>query len=281
MTPNEKDHVTSIPTVEAERSNGSLDVNSLVNANNDDQFADLFTDTTDGGLPTNANTVPVPTTNKQNPDYLNLGKSLLSGYAEWKEGEFEHDPHEDPVRYLLHDSPELIVAAVVAGYLSYKGIQGLGSLASSASTSDKAKSRTQPRLPLENRAYRLFVSHSWKYSEHFERIQEFLDDDDRLEWHNFSIPEDDPLEFEDRNDLRQKLYQQVRQANVIIVIAGMYVSHSEWIEEEIEMAEHFDKPIIGVRPNGNQRIPASVQEAAVDIVGWRQKSIVNAIAKHG
>jgi hypothetical protein len=61
----------------------------------------------------------------------------------------------------------------------------------------------------------------------------------------------------------------------------MYVSHSEWIEEEIAMAEHFGKPIIGVRPNGNKRLPAVVKEAADEIVGWRQLPIVNAIAKHG
>ncbi|QFU84570.1 TIR domain-containing protein (plasmid) [Natronorubrum aibiense] len=127
----------------------------------------------------------------------------------------------------------------------------------------------------------MFVSHSWKYSEQRERIEKFLDDEDRLDWQNFSVPEDDPLEFEDTNDLRQQLYQQVRQANVVVVIAGMYVSYSEWIEEEIEMAKHFQKPVIGVQPNGNERLPASVRAAADEIVGWRQRSIVNAIAKHG
>ncbi|OIB57404.1 hypothetical protein BBD46_01970 [Natrialba sp. SSL1] len=126
----------------------------------------------------------------------------------------------------------------------------------------------------------MFVSHSWKYSEQRERIEEFLDDENRLDWQNFSVPEDDPMEFEDKNDLRQQLYQQVGQANVVVVVAGMYVSHSEWIEEEIEMADHFEKPIIGVRPNGNERLPAVVKEEADEIVGWRQKSIVNAIAKH-
>jgi hypothetical protein len=125
------------------------------------------------------------------------------------------------------------------------------------------------------------VSHSWKYSDHHERIEAFLDDEDQLEWQNFSVPEDDPLEFDDTNDLRQQLYQQVRQANVVIGVAGMYVSYSEWIEEEIEMAEHFEKPIIGVRPHGNEQLPAVVSETADEIVGWRQQSIVNAIAKHG
>ncbi len=276
MTPNENDPVTNVPTVEVQSPTGSLDVNALIKSNGeDDPFASLFEDTTGG-----SDTTSVPTTNQQNTDVVDLGKDLLAGYADWKGGQVDHDPHDDPLRYLWHDAPELIIAAAVAGYFTYKGAQGLGGLVSSGSTTDETGTSTQPRLPLEDRPYRVFVSHSWKYSEQRERIEEFLDDENRLDWQNFSVPEDDPMEFEDKNDLRQQLYQQVGQANVVVVVAGMYVSHSEWIEEEIEMADHFEKPIIGVRPNGNERLPAVVKEEADEIVGWRQKSIVNAIAKH-
>lgn len=276
VTPNENDPVTNVPTVEVQSPTGSLDVNALIKSNGeDDPFAGLFEDTTGG-----SDTTSVPTTNQQNTDVVDLGKDLLAGYADWKGGQVDHDPHDDPLRYLWHDAPELIIAAAVAGYFTYKGAQGLGGLVSSGSTTDETGTSTQPRLPLEDRPYRVFVSHSWKYSEQRERIEEFLDDENRLDWQNFSVPEDDPMEFEDKNDLRQQLYQQVGQANVVVVVAGMYVSHSEWIEEEIEMADHFEKPIIGVRPNGNERLPAVVKEEADEIVGWRQKSIVNAIAKH-
>lgn len=277
MTPHENDPVTKVPTVEVQSPTGSLDVNALIDSNEeDDPFVGLLEDTSDV-----SNTKAVPTANQQNPDVVNLGKELLAGYADWRGGQVDHDPHDDPLRYLWHDAPELIIAAAVAGYFTYKGAQGLGGLVSSGSTTDETVTSTQPRLPLEDRPYRVFVSHSWKYSEQRERIEAFLDDENRLEWQNFSVPKDDPLEFEDENDLRQQLYQQVGQTNVVVVVAGMYVSHSEWIEEEIEMANHFEKPIIGVRPNGNERLPAVVKEEADEIVGWRQQSIVNAIAKHG
>lgn len=276
MTPNENDPVTNVPTVEVQSPTGSLDVNALIKSNEeDDPFAGLFEDTTGG-----SDTTSVPTTNQQNTDVVDLGKDLLAGYADWKGGQVDHDPNDDPLRYLWHDAPELIIAAAVAGYFTYKGAQRLGGLVSSGSATDETGTSTQPCLPLEDRPYRVFVSHSWKYSEQRERIEEFLDDENRLDWQNFSVPEDEPMEFENKNDLRQQLYQQVGQANVVVVVAGMYVSHSEWIEEEIEMADHFEKPIIGVRPNGNERLPAVVKDEADEIVGWRQKSIVNAIAKH-
>jgi hypothetical protein len=277
VTPNENDPVTNVPTVEVQSPTGSLDVNSLVRSNGvDDPFAGLLEDTID-----DSDTIAVPTASQQNPDVVDLGKDLLAGYADWKGEQADHDPCDDPLRYLWHDAPELIIAAIVAGYFGYKGAKGLGGLVSSGSTADETGTSTQPRLPLEDRPYRVFVSHSWKYSEQRERIEKFLDGEDRLDWHNFSVPEDNPMEFEDTNDLRQQLYRQVGQANVVVVVAGMYVSHSEWIEEEIAMAEHFGKPIIGVRPNGNKRLPAVVKEAADEIVGWRQLPIVNAIAKHG
>ena len=276
MTPNENDPVTNAPTVEVQSPNASLDVNSLIKSNGeDDPFVGLFEDTIDGSDATS-----VPTGNQQNMDVVDLGKDLLARYADWKGGQVEHDPHDDPLRYIWQDAPELIIAAAVAGYFTYKSAQGLGGIVSSGSTTDETGPSTQPRLPLEDRPYRVFVSHSWEYSEQRERIEKFLDDENQLDWQNFSVPEDDPMEFEDKNDLRQQLYQQVGQANVVIVVAGMYVSHSEWIEEEIEMADHFEKPIIGVRPNGNERLPAVVKEEADEIVGWRQKSIVDAIAKH-
>jgi len=276
VTPNENDPVTNAPTVEVQSPNASLDVNSLIKSNGeDDPFVGLFEDTIDGSDATS-----VPTGNQQNMDVVDLGKDLLARYADWKGGQVEHDPHDDPLRYIWQDAPELIIAAAVAGYFTYKSAQGLGGIVSSGSTTDETGPSTQPRLPLEDRPYRVFVSHSWEYSEQRERIEKFLDDENQLDWQNFSVPEDDPMEFEDKNDLRQQLYQQVGQANVVIVVAGMYVSHSEWIEEEIEMADHFEKPIIGVRPNGNERLPAVVKEEADEIVGWRQKSIVDAIAKH-
>lgn len=282
VTPNENDHVTHVPTVEVQSPTGCLDVNSFVNGRDDtDPFSALFSDGNSDSVLDATEPTSVPTGSDQPPNLVDLGKDLLVGYADWKGGQVEHDPNDDPLRYLWNDAPELIIAAAAAGYLSYKGAQGLGGLVSAGSTTEDTDSPARPRLPLDDRPYRVFVSHSWKYSDQRERIEKFLDDEERLDWQNFSVPEDDPLEFEDTNDLRQQLYQQVRQANVVVVVAGMYVSHSEWIEEEIEMAKHFEKPIIGVQPNGNERLPVSVRDAADEIVGWRQRSIVNAIAKHG
>ena len=282
VTSDENHPVTRVPTVEVQSPAGSLDVDSLFEEIEEaDSFAGLSGGTSDGPIPIDKNTTTVQAAEEENPDLASLGKDLLAGYANWKGGQADFDPQDDPLHYIWYDAPELILGAILAGGVAFKGVQGLGSLVPAESSTEEPSTTTQPRLPLENRPYRVFVSHSWKYSEQRERIEEFLDSEERLNWQNFSVPEDEPLEFEDANDLRQQLYRQVGQANVVVVLSGMYVSYSGWIEEEIELAKHFEKPVIGVQPHGNERLPKSVREAADEVVGWRQRSIVNAIARHG
>ena len=82
-----------------------------------------------------------------------------------------------------------------------------------------------------------------------------------------------------KKDLKEALKRQIRPANIIIILAGMYATHSDWIEFEIDYAEELKKPMIGVKPRGQQRIPKVVQDAVKEMVGWNTSSIVRAIRK--
>ncbi len=65
----------------------------------------------------------------------------------------------------------------------------------------------------------------------------------------------------------------------MLVLAGKYGSFSLWIQSEIEAAQENDKPILGVEPNGQQRIPQEVRNAAREMVGWRSESVIAAIRR--
>jgi hypothetical protein len=67
----------------------------------------------------------------------------------------------------------------------------------------------------------------------------------------------------------------------MLVIAGMYVNHREWIQKEIDMARRFGIPIIGIEPWGSRVTPAQLRWTADEMVGWRTKSIVDAVRRHG
>lgn len=60
----------------------------------------------------------------------------------------------------------------------------------------------------------------------------------------------------------------------------MYVAYSDWIQEEIEIANEMEKPIIGVIPPENDRMAAVVKENAVELVEADGAEILDAIERH-
>lgn len=98
---------------------------------------------------------------------------------------------------------------------------------------------------------------------------------------NSSVPKTDPIPTPITDaKLKAALDEQIRIANVVIILSGMYAAHSDWISTEIAIAAKYQKPIIGVVPWGQQRVPDTVQTAAKEMVRWNTDSIVSAIRKH-
>jgi hypothetical protein len=128
------------------------------------------------------------------------------------------------------------------------------------------------------RTYFLFICHDWEYSDEYYRICELLDGAPNFSWKNLSVPEHDPL---DTNDMLEKnLRDQIRPADVMLVLAGMYTARSHWMDWEMAFARRIGKSIIGVRPWGNVQLPVVVQRNADEIVGWNTDSIVAAIRRY-
>jgi UDP-N-acetylglucosamine 2-epimerase len=130
------------------------------------------------------------------------------------------------------------------------------------------------------RTYDLFISHAWSYGEDYYRIVEMLDAAPNFSWRNFSVPEDDPLHGGSARQLREGLDRQMRRVHVVLVLSGVYATHSGWMQEELAIAEAYDKPIVGIFPRASQRASAAVQDAASEMVGWNTASIVDAIRRH-
>lgn len=67
--------------------------------------------------------------------------------------------------------------------------------------------------------------------------------------------------------------------NCVLIISGMYAAYSYWIQIEIDIAKGYHKPVIGLVPFGQDRVPMEVQQVAKKMVGWRTDSVVNAIRR--
>lgn len=69
----------------------------------------------------------------------------------------------------------------------------------------------------------------------------------------------------------------IARSDAILAIAGVYATHSDWMNWELSTATILKKPIIGVRPRGQERISRVVSDYALEIVSWNTESIVSAI----
>lgn len=131
------------------------------------------------------------------------------------------------------------------------------------------------------KTYDLFLSHMWRKAENSEyyRLEALLKNANNFAWRNYSVPEHDPLGTKTDKELREALDRQIKPINCFVIISGMYANHRKWIQEEMDIAKSYNKPIIGVIPQGQERIPVEIQSAAKEMVGWNTDSIVAAVRK--
>ena len=133
--------------------------------------------------------------------------------------------------------------------------------------------------PLKNRM--IFISHAWAYSEHYQTIVKWLNEEPNFPWSNCSVPSDDALPDKTSKGLSAGMTRQITPAQVVLILAGMYAARSDWIEYEIAEAQRMGKIIIGVKPWGQERIPVIVPNASIcDPVGWNRASVIQAIRNY-
>ena len=130
----------------------------------------------------------------------------------------------------------------------------------------------------------LFISHSWRYSNHYETIRSWLFDSNwsvgraSLDFRDYSAPATYPiLNAPTDRALMTALHAKISRSHVVIIPTGMYASHSKWIQKEIDSAVAYSKSIIAVNPWGALKTSSVVASVADEIVGWNSKSIVSAI----
>lgn len=123
----------------------------------------------------------------------------------------------------------------------------------------------------------LFISHAWSYSSHYNKIVEWLNDEPNFSWKNYSVPSHDACSENNKSGLETCLTNQINPSQCVIILAGMWAAHSEWIQYEIDEAIRLRKTIIGVRPWGQEKIPVEIQNAANVMVNWQKESIIKAI----
>ncbi len=127
------------------------------------------------------------------------------------------------------------------------------------------------------KTYRLFISHSWKYGDAYDKMVKFLDDQG-ISYYDHSVPKDDPVHTNGTDkQLREAIDAKIKGCSGVIILAGVYATYSKWINEEIKISGDYSKSIIAVEPWASEKTSTVVKDAADRIVKWNGKSLADAI----
>lgn len=128
--------------------------------------------------------------------------------------------------------------------------------------------------------YRIFISHSWDYSEQYDKIEEFLCQEGVL-FCNHSVPKDSPIHTNGTDkQLEDAIEAKIKGCSCVIILAGVYSTYSKWINKEIKISQRYSKPIIAVEPWGAERTSSVVKNAATVVVKWQAKSVADAVRNY-
>lgn len=127
------------------------------------------------------------------------------------------------------------------------------------------------------KVYTIFISHSWAYVEDLNNLKRLLENRGYFNVQFEEATPDVPINSENATYIRQRLRQKIANSNIVLGIAGIYASHSEWMQWELDKAIELGVPIVGVVPRGAERVSTVVSSRAKQVVRWNTESIVEAI----
>lgn len=130
------------------------------------------------------------------------------------------------------------------------------------------------------RNYKVFISHSWTHVSDLKNLRNMLE---ARGYFNVDFEEaspDEPINSDNAEYVKSRLRIKIQNADIVLGIAGIYTSHSDWMKWELDYAVKKDIPIVGVIPRGRERISTYIKERAEEVVKWNKESIVAAIRKH-
>lgn len=128
--------------------------------------------------------------------------------------------------------------------------------------------------------YKIFISHSWQYSDTLEALRDLINARSHFSATYEESTKDNPINSENESYVKTRLAQKIGNTNIVLALAGVYASHSSWMEWELDKAIDLGVPIVGVIPRGQERISTIVSSRSIVDVRWNTESIIAAIRAH-
>lgn len=127
------------------------------------------------------------------------------------------------------------------------------------------------------RNFKIFISHSWAHSDDLEDLQELLNERGYFNVEFLEASKQTPINSENAPYVKRVLKERIVNSNIVLGLAGIYASHSDWMVWEMETAQNNEIPIVGIIPKDQVRISKEVSTRSIIDVEWNIESIVSAI----
>ena len=124
---------------------------------------------------------------------------------------------------------------------------------------------------------RVFVCHAFSEHPDYHRVFEYLESASNFFYINCSNPDDMPLAG-GQEAIKAKLKEQIAAAEIVIVVSSMFLENRVLYAYQLQAAKAAGLPVIALEPFGGMgAVPAEVEGSAAAIVGWNERTIVDAI----
>lgn len=130
------------------------------------------------------------------------------------------------------------------------------------------------------KTYSLFISHSWDHDDVLQDLKSLLNSRGYFPAEYTQIEKDCPINSERAAVIKANITKRLEQSDVVLAIAGIFASHSDWMQWEMDKAKELGLKVIGVIPRGQERISQEVYSRSVTDVRWNADSIVEAIRSY-
>lgn len=127
------------------------------------------------------------------------------------------------------------------------------------------------------KTYKLFISHRWEYSDLLDRLKKLLNNRGYFSAEYKQVEKGHPINSEYAPAIKAQITRRLQDSDIVLAIAGVSSSNSEWIAWEMDKAKELGLNVVGVIPWGAQRISQEVYSRSVVDVHWNTESVVGAI----
>ena len=94
------------------------------------------------------------------------------------------------------------------------------------------------------------------------------------------VEKTEPINSTNDSVIKANITKRLQDSDIVLAIAGVYASYSDWMQWEMDKARDLGLKVIGVIPRGQERISSQVYSRSVEDVRWNADSIVAAIRRN-